>query len=85
MTSEQIRNILKALPNGTTAYKEIKIYLKKGRLPLTYEATRLQMNLKKNDLLYLNRASQDDSLSPLNTIYTQFIDVNEIQSINFIQ
>lgn len=84
MTSEQIRNILKALPNGTTAYKEIKIYLK-GRLPLTYEATRLQMNLKKNDLLYLNRASQDDSLSPLNTIYTQFIDVNEIQSINFIQ
>ena len=84
MTSEQISHILKALPNGTTAYREIKIYLK-GRLPLSYEATRLQMNLKKNDLLYLNRASLDDSLSPLNTVYTQFIDVNEIQSIHFIQ
>lgn len=84
MTSEQISNILKALPNGTTAYREIKIYLK-GRLPLSFEATRLQMNIKKNDLLYLNRASQDDSLSPLNTVYTQFIDVNEIQSINFIK
>lgn len=85
MTSEQIRNILNALPNGTTAYREIKIYLK-GRFPLlSYEATRLQMNLKKNDLLYLNRASHDDSLSPLNTVYTQFIDVNEIQSIQFIQ
>lgn len=85
MTSEQISHILKALPNGTTAYREIQIYLKGSRLPLSYEATRLQMNLKKNDLLYLNRASHDDSLSPLNTVYTQFIDVNEIQSINFIQ
>lgn len=84
MTSEQIRNILKALPNGTTAYREIKIYLK-GRLPLAYEATRLQMNLKENNLLYLNRESHSSSLSPLNTVYTQFIDVNEIQSINFIK
>ena len=84
MTSEQIRNILKALPNGTTAYREIKIYLK-GRLPLAYEATRLQMNLKENNLLYLNRESHNSSLSPLNTVYTQFIDINEIQSINFIK
>lgn len=84
MTSEQIRNILKALPNGTSAYKEIKIYLK-GRQPQVHDATRLQMNLKKNDLLYLNRASHDSSLRPLDTVYTQFIDVNEIQSIDFIQ
>lgn len=84
MTSEQIRNIFKALPNGTTAYREIKIYLK-GRLPLAYEATRFQMNLKENNLLYLNRESHSSSLSPLNTVYTQFIDINEIQSINFIK
>ena len=84
MTPEQVRNILKALPNGTTAYREIKIYLK-GRLPLAYEATRLQMNLKENNLLYLNRESHSSSLSPLNTVYTQFIDINEIQSINFIK
>ena len=84
MTSEQISHILKALPKGTTAYREIKIYLK-GRLPLAYEATRLQMNLKENNLLYLNRESHSSSLSPLNTVYTQFIDINEIQSINFIK
>lgn len=84
MTAEQIRNILKALPNGTTDYREIKIYLK-GRLPLSYEATKLQMNLKENNLLYLNRESHSSSLSPLNTVYTQFIDINEIQTINFIK
>lgn len=80
MTSEQIRNILKALPEGTTAYREIKIYIK-GRLPLSYEATRLQMNLK-NNLLYLHREPSPESLE---RSYTSFIDVNEIQSIDFIQ
>ena len=80
MTSEQISHILKALPNGTTAYREIKIYLK-GRLPLLHNATRVQMNLK-NNLLYLHREPSPESLE---RSYTSFIDVNEIQSINFIQ
>lgn len=81
MTSEQIRNILNALPNGTTAYREIRIYLK-GRQHQVHDATRVQMNLKKNDLLYLHREPSHESLE---RSYTQFIDVNEIQSIDFIQ
>lgn len=42
MTSEQVSHIF--LPNGTTAYTEIRIYLK-GRQPQVHDATRVQMNL----------------------------------------
>lgn len=80
MTQEQVSNIFKALPNGTTAYTEIRIYLK-GRQPQVHDATRVQMNLK-NNLLYLHREPSPESLE---RSYTSFIDVNEIQSIDFIQ
>lgn len=80
MTPEQLSHIFKSLPNGTTAYTEIRIYLK-GRHPQVHDATRVQMNLK-NNLLYLHREPSPESLE---RSYTSFIDVNEIQSIDFIQ
>ena len=80
MTPEQVSHIFKSLPKGTTDYNEVKIYIK-GRQPQTHDATRVQMSLR-NNLLYLNREPNDNS--PV-VSYTQFIDVNEIQSINFIR
>ena len=81
MTPEQVSQIFKSLPKGTTDYQEIRIYLKGRQQPQTHEATRVLMTLR-NNLLYLNREPNNDSLE---TSYTQFIDVNEIQSIDFIQ
>lgn len=81
MTPEQVSYIFKDLPKGTTNYKEIRIYLKGRQQPQTHDATRVQMNLR-NNLLYLHREPKDGSLLEA---YTQYVDVNEIQSINFIQ
>lgn len=81
MTPEQVSQILKSLPKGTTDYQEIRIYLKGRQQPQTHDATRVHMSLR-NNLLYLNREPNDGSLLEA---YTQFIDVNEIQSINFIR
>lgn len=81
MTPEQVSQIFKSLPKGTTDYQEIRIYLKGRQQPQTHDATRVQMNLK-NNLLYLNREPSPESLE---RSYTSFIDVNEIQSINFIR
>ena len=80
MTPEQVSQIFKSLPKGTTDYNEIRIYLKGRQQPQTHEATRVLMTLR-NNLLYINREPNGNSLEA----YTQFIDVNEIQSINFIR
>lgn len=80
MTPEQVSHIFKSLPKGTTDYNEIRIYLK-GRQPQIHDATRVQMNLR-NNLLYINREPNNNSLE---VSYTQFIDVNEIQTIKFIR
>lgn len=81
MTPEQVSQILKSLPKGTTDYQEIRIYLKGRQQPQTHDATRVHMSLR-NNLLYLNREPKDGSLLEA---YTKFIDVNEIQSIDFIR
>lgn len=81
MTPEQVSHIFKSLPKGTTDYKEIRIYLKGRQQPQTHDATRVQMNLR-NNLLRINREPSSESLV---RPYTQFIDVNEIQSIDFIK
>ena len=81
MTPEQVSHIFKSLPKGTTDYNEIRIYLKGRQSPQIHDATRVQMNLR-NNLLYINREPNGNSLE---VSYTQFIDVKEIQSIDFIR
>mgnify|MGYP004457562289 FL=1 len=50
MTPEQVSHIFKSLPNGTTDYKEIRIYLKGRQPPQTHDATRVQMNLRNKSI-----------------------------------
>lgn len=80
MTPEQVSQIFKSLPKGTTDYREIRIYIKGRQQPQTHDATRVLMTLK-NNLLYINREPNGNSLEA----YTSFIDVNEIQLIKFIR
>lgn len=81
MTPEQVSQIFKSLPKGTTDYQEIRIYLKGKQQFQAHDATRVHMSLR-NNLLYINRESKDGSLLEA---YTSFIDVNEIQLIKFIR
>lgn len=83
MTPEQVSQIFKSLPKGTTDYTEIRIYLKgrQHQIHSISDKAILHMSLR-NNLLILNSDSTDAAL--LKVSYTQFIDVNEIQSINFI-
>ena len=81
MTPEQVSQIFKSLPKGTTDYQEIRIYLKGRQQPQTHDATRVLMTLR-NNLLYINREPNNDSLD---VSYTSFIDINEIQTIKFIR
>lgn len=80
MTPEQVSQIFKSLPKGTTDYNEIRIYLKGKQQSQAHDATRVHMTLR-NNLLYINREPNGNSLEA----YTSFIDVNEIQLIKFIR
>lgn len=77
MRPEQLLYILKETPE----YYEMRIYLK-GRQQMVYSKDKSLFKLElRNDLLII---IHDTDGASLERGYTQFIDVNEIQSINFL-